>query len=353
MSAIARPRASFESATDAIEAIYDKPWSDGLPVFPPIPEYVERTIEAGGREGDAVLGLLKERDVTLYVWQAATCAVMAGCRPSYFPVVLATWDAMFDPNFNLNTVLSSTGGASIAAIVSGPYASEINMRSGGGVFSPGNRANATIGRAIRLGAMAVLQAITGELDASSFGHAGKYTFHFAESTPPKGWATLRERLGYNALDTTVSILPAESPRQIAHRFHPTAQDMLNLIGATMRTPGGCCTGAVGHYFVVLGPEHTGVLVDAGLGPDEIRYELSRTSAISPEELRAAGIEPNAPGTSYDEMDERGYYYSAKPENILVATAGGYGAGWSVVIPAWSMSSVSNSVTRPVRFSSVG
>lgn len=349
MTAIPGPRELFESTFDAVESIFNQPWSDGLPVVPPTPDRVEEMIEAGGREGDNALGTIKARDLTLYVWQAATCAVMAGCLPSYFPVVLATWDAMFQPAFNINTVLSSTGGASIAALVSGPYAEKIGMRSGLGLFSPGNRANATIGRAIRLGALTALKAIVGELDASSFGHAGKYTFHFAESTPPYGWATLRERLGYSLSDTTVSILSSEAPRQVAHRFNPTAQGLLNLIGSTMKMAGGCCTGSISPYFVLLGPEHAGVLFEGGLGLDEIQYELSRTSAISPDELRAAGIEPETPGTHFsEERDERGYHYSAKPENILVTTAGGQGAGWSMVVPSWSMCTISDSVTWPVQ-----
>ena len=109
---------------------------------------------------------MRGRGVTLE--KAAINAVMAGCRPEYFPVVVAALEAMFDPEFNLHTVLTSTGGAALCAIVSGPIAQEIGMSARHGALGSGNRANATIGRAIRLVAMNVLGSIPGESDASSF-----------------------------------------------------------------------------------------------------------------------------------------------------------------------------------------
>ena len=121
---------------------------------------------------------------------------MAGCLPEYFPVVVAALEAMFDAAFNAHTALTSTGGAALALVVSGPVADEIGMNARHNCFGSGNRANATIGRALRLTAMNVLGARHGELDASSFGHPGKYTFCFAEDPPPAPWRPLAERLGY-------------------------------------------------------------------------------------------------------------------------------------------------------------
>lgn len=338
----------FASYPEAVEAFFGEPWSDGLPVVPPTPDLVDAMIAAGGRQSGEVIGTVPERELSVYVWQAATCAVMAGCRPEYFPVVLATWDAMLEPRFNLHTVLSSTGGAAIAAVVSGPYAEKIGMRSGTGVFGPGNRPNATIGRAIRLGALSALKAIPGELDASSYGHAGKFGFHFAERTPPEGWPTIREQLGFPASATTVTVMPAEAPRQVMHRWQPTAQDMLKLLGTTMRDPSQNATGSLAPYMVALGPEHTGVLVDAGLAPRDIRAALSEISTISPDELLAAGINHKVPGTRYSAPDARGRFVTARPENILVMTVGGIGAGWSQVIASWSWVQTSRPTTRAVR-----
>ena len=117
-------------------------------------------------------------------------AVMAGCKPEYFPVVVAALEAMFDPAFNLHTVLTSTGGAALCVVVSGPIAAEIGMNARHNALGQGNRANATIGRALRLIATNALGSRPGESDASSFGHPGKFTLCFAEDPPPAPWQPL-------------------------------------------------------------------------------------------------------------------------------------------------------------------
>lgn len=337
----------FDSYPSAVESLLDEPWTDGLPIVVSTPELVDAMIVAGGRPGDEVLGTVASRELSVHVWEAATCAVMAGCKPEYFPVVLATWDAMLDPRMNLHGALGSTGGAAFAAVVSGPYAETIGMRSGTGVFGPGNRANATIGRAIRLCAMSVLKAIPGQTDGGSFGHGGKYSFHFAEGARPSGWKSIREQLGYSPSSTTVSILPAEAPRQVMHRWNPSPQDMLNALGTAMRDPVLNVTGSKTAYIVVLGPEHAGVLADGGLTPADIRKALSEISAISIEQLAAAGIRHDAKGSRFCAPDAQGRMMTARPEHILVMTAGGAGAGWSSVIPGWAWVQTCHPVTRAV------
>lgn len=334
-----RPVAEFDSYLEAVETFFAKPWSDGLPTVPPTAELVEAMVAAGGRDGDALIGSIPARNMSLQVWQAATCAVMAGCRPEYFPVVLATWDALLVPRFNLHGALSSTGGASIAAIVSGPYAEVIGMNSGAGAFGPGNRANSTIGRAIRLGALTAFQAIPGKLDASSYGHGGKYSFHFAETPPPAPWRSIREQLGYPAHATTVTVMSTEAPRQVMHRWSPSADDMLRTLASPMKEPSQNSTGSGVVYIVVLGPEHAEVLLGAGLTQAQVRQNLSALSSISPAELANVGIRFDDAGTRYGKPDAQGLITTAKPEHILVVTAGGAGAGWSMVIPplTWTKS----------------
>lgn len=341
-------RAEFDTFFDAVEAIFDSEWSDGLPVVPATDAAVEAMLVAGGRGADGVLGTLVERERSLTVAQAAICAVMAGCRPEYFPVVLATWDALFVDRLKLHGVLSSTGGPGIAAVVSGPYAVEIGMNSSSGLFSPGNRPNATIGRAIRLGAMSALDAIPGVLDASSYGHGGRYSFHFAEAEPPSGWETLREQLGYSADATTVTVMPGEAPRQIMHRWRPSASDLLQTFAASMRDPSQNATGTGTCYLIVLGPEHAQIMVDAGLTKHDVSEALSDLSRISVDEILRSGKRLDADGSYYLEPDADNRILSAPPEHILVVTAGGPGAGWSAMIPMWTRSASYAPTTRPVQ-----
>lgn len=343
-----REIAQFDSFLDAMEAFIEQPWSDGLPCVPPTPALVDQMVAACDRDENDVVGTLASRETDLYVWQAAVCAVMAGCRPEYFPVVLATWEAMFDERFNMRSVLTSSGGAAIVGIVSGPYAETINMNAGTNAFGPGSRANATIGRAIRLGALAILLAGQAELDASAFGHGGKYSFHFAERPPPPGWPSIRQQLGYAPKATTVTVMAADGPRQVAHRWSPTPDGFLRTLAAAMKDPSQNATGCGSAYIVALGPEHAGLLADAGWSPAQIRIALSALSTTSKAELAAAGIEYELAPNHYVVPDATGGILSARPEHILIVTAGGYGSGWSAIVPSYSMLSSSHPATRSVR-----
>src|ERR1700754_3715987 len=209
-------------ALDLQEEFFARGWTDGLPVVAPTPERVEAML--GELEGDVLIGYLPSRGRGVSIEKAAINAVMAGCRPEYFPVVVAALEAMFDPAFNLHTVLTSTGGAAPCAVVSGPIAAEIGMNARHNVFGPGNRANATIGRALRLVAMNVLGSKPGESDASSFGHPGKFTLCFAEDPPPAPWDPLHVQLGYFEQDTTVTVVPVEGPHQLAQQLTDSAAD---------------------------------------------------------------------------------------------------------------------------------
>jgi len=332
----------------AMEAFIEERWSDGLPVMLPTPDLVDAMIAGGGRPGDEVIGVVPTREIPLRVWEAATSAVMAGCKPEYFPVVLATWDALMDPAYNLHTALSSTGGAAVACVVSGPYAEKIGMNSGTGLLSPGNRANNTIGRAIRIGALTALKAIPGELDLSAFGHAGKLGFHFAEAEPPRGWPTLREQKGFARGATTVTVLAADAPHQISQRWAPTADEYLHTVACAMRDLSSNGAGTDTTYMLALGPEHSGLLVDAGMTPASIAARLSELSAITVEDMRRAGIHHATARVFYGEPDERGLLCNARPENIMVFVAGGPGSGWSALISGFAPAKVTAAVTRAVK-----
>ena len=140
----------FDDPIDAIERLYDLGWADGLPVVPPTVGRVQSFLNYVGRPEDEVLGGVPERRREVTVGKAAANAVMAGCLPEHFPVVLAACEAMLDPVFNLVGPSSSLGGSGILVIVNGPVTGRLGINSRNNLFGPGNRANATIGRSIRL-----------------------------------------------------------------------------------------------------------------------------------------------------------------------------------------------------------
>jgi hypothetical protein len=335
---------------DVQEEFFARGWTDGLPVVPPTPERVGAMLAvAGADDPDVLIGYLPARGRGVTLEKAATNAVMAGCRPEYFPVVVAALEAMFDPAFNLHTVLTSTGGAAICTVVSGPIARDIGMNARHNVLGPGNRANATIGRTLRLTAMNVLGSKPGESDASSFGHPGKLTLCLAEDPPPAPWRGLNERLGYGAGDTTVTVVPAEAPHQLAQQMTDSAEDILRSFARSISHPTWFSTGKGGHGVLALGPEHAGFCVAQGWTQEQVCEFVYRESRVPADELVAAGV--HLEQNSQHEMTpgEDGTLPGLdSPDAVLLVTAGGEGAGWSNWIPSWAPVRHAQRASRRVR-----
>ena len=178
---------------------------------------------------------------------------MAGCRPDYFPIVVAALGAALDPAFNAHAAFTSTGGAATCVVVSGPLAAAVGMNASHNALGSGNRANATIGRAVRLVARNVFGAATGDMDASSMGNPGKYTLCFAEEDPPSPWLPLRVRLGFAPEDTTVTVMATEGPRQIANLLSEVPEDVLRTFVSAIKVPATFSVGKGGQAIVVMGP----------------------------------------------------------------------------------------------------
>ncbi len=327
-------------------------WTDGLPIIPPTPDRVlEMMLAAGAADPDEVVGAVAERGVTLTVEMAAINAVMAGCEPAVFPIVLAALGAVLDPALNAHTAVTSTGGAALCTIVSGPLAVEVGMNSRHNIFGPGNRANATIGRAMRLVVANVLGARSGKLDASSIGNPGKYTLCFAEEPPPVPWEPLRVALGYEPEDTTVTVMPTEGPRQVANHLNPDAEGILRTFAATMRDPATFITGKGGQCVVVLGAEHRTAIVEQGWTRRAVQEFLTAESRVSPEELARGGVLlEQGTGKDVTPGPDGKLRSIVSPDDVLVVTAGGAGAGWSAYLPSWAPPSHGKAwaVTRRVR-----
>jgi hypothetical protein len=335
--------------TDVQELFFEREWTDGLPIVPPTPRRVAAMLETAEIEAQEILGAVAERSRSVSAEQAAICAVMAGCPPNCFPIVLAAIDALLDPAFNPHGVLSSTGGAATAVVVSGPIARDVGMNSGHGVLGPGNRPNATIGRALRLLAITVFDARPGEMDSSSIGHPGKYTLCFAEDGPPSPWEPLRVSLGFELDDTTVTLMPVEGPRQIANHLNGDGFGVLKTVAAMMRNPATFIVGKGGQGIVVLGPEHTLALLESGITREQACAILAQESRIAPSVLENAGVILET--RSQHDMtpaDDGLLPTVAGPDDVLIVTAGSGGAGWSAWMPSYAPPRHGRHVTRRVR-----
>ena len=225
----------------AIELCYSQGWTDGLPVMPPTDERVAAFLGHLQRGRDEMLGGVPERRRFVTVEQVAANAVMAGCLPEYAPVVVAAVEAILQPRFNLVGPSASLGGSGILLMVNGPVVEQLQMNCRNNLFGPGNRANATIGRAIRLVLMNTCGAIPGLFDRSCLGHPGKYSYCIGENEPDSPWLPLHVERGCAAGTSAVTAFACEGPRQVRNGLSQTPE------GNTQAKPGTTVTINVGKF----------------------------------------------------------------------------------------------------------
>ena len=231
----AAERHTLDDPLEAIEFCYRMGWSDGLPVVPPTEERVHEFLEYAGRDPSDVVLVEPVAGRVVTAEKAAVNAVMAGCLPEYFPVVLAALDGMSEPDFNLHGATLQTGGTAVMAVVNGPIIEKIGLNSGVALFCPGNRANSTIGRALHL----VLWNCTGnrpdQLDKTVMGHAGRYSMCIAEREEalPPGWDPFHVERGLPKGSSAVTVFTALNPLQAGYGGSPDPKEILINVADTM------------------------------------------------------------------------------------------------------------------------
>ena len=334
-------RLEFDDADDAIEHYFDHGWTDGVPVVPPTVDKVGRFLEYAGRSPSEIVGEEPTKGRVITAEKAAINAVMAGCLPEYFPVVLAAVDAISQPEYNLHAVSVSTMGAATLTVVNGPIARELGLNSGVAVFGPGHRANATIGRAISLVISNVTGAASGVLDKGTLGHAGRYTWCIAEAESLSPWEPLHVERGYAADRSTVTVFAGISPTQVGVRAPERPEvSMLSFRDALLATGPG-----QEELIVVLSPESMGYLGAADWSKSEMKKRLFGVSRRSVSEWNEAGfaLDGQGPGGL-----EALVGVGNGPDNITVVVAGGMAGANCAVIPLWGGGSNSRSVTRGIK-----
>ena len=324
MSDLEIKNVEWNNVIDAIEKCYSLGWTDGLPVVPPEQYRVQEFIDYVQRDPDEILGEVPERRRQISVLKAAANAVMAGCLPEYFPVVAAATEAMLTPDFNLIGPSSSQGGAGILVVVNGPISREIGMNSKDNLFGPGNRANATIGRAIRLILMNACGAIPGLFDRTNIGHPGKYTYCIAENELETHWDPLHVERGFKKDQNAVTVLAAWEPRQVRSASDKyAALDSLIDVASTLGTSLANDDSVAGNGSLV----RQGQLMITFAGASEFWEGWSKDDVreyIYPKIRRSVGdlkrVQAIA-GEYQDGDDERYALLVPAPEDILMVYAG--------------------------------
>ena len=326
--------------------LMERGWGDGLPAIPPTRERVARLLSGSRRRPDEVTAVLVPRLGRATVEAIAVNSVMAGALPEHLPVIMAAVEAVADPAFNLQAIQTTTHPCSPLVIVNGPIARRLGIHAGGNVLGQGTRANAVIGRALRLILQNVGGARPGKEDRATHGHPGKFSYCMAENEAASPWTSLSAERGFAASESTVTVCGSEAPHNINDHASTTPGAIVTTVASVMATVGSNNIYLGGEPLVVLGPEHAATAASSGWSKDEFRRQVWDRSAVplarfAPENIaRFATIYPEG----FKDRPAGAVAHVARDwRDIMVVVSGGAGKH-SALIPTFG---ATRSVTRRI------
>jgi hypothetical protein len=339
---------------DDLETWFDKGVTDGLPVVPPTRERVKRMLAGSTRAREEMIGEVAPNYGRATAEKVAINAVMAGCRPDYLPVVLAAVEAACEPAFNLHGMSTSTHFSAPLILVNGPIRERIGLNCSFGVFGPGYRANATIGRALRLVMINVGGAKPGETSMSTFGHPGRYTYCIGEHEEASPWPPYSVERGIVKGESAVTVFAGEAPHGISDHASRTARSLAGSIGWSMSGLWNIKHFPLySHTMLVVGPEHARTFADDGWSKDDLKRHLFETvrapyRTLIPDAENGEGTNLRFAKSGEPDPDELIPKFPSVDE-IHVVVAGGTAGRFSMAIPGWlGTKNGSAPITVPVR-----
>lgn len=324
-------RIELASMEDEVEALFDRGWTDGLPVVAPTEARVLRMLSGTTRPPDEVVAIVPPDLVECTVEKVAVNAVLAGCKPEYLPVVLAAVEAACTDEFNIHGLLATTMPVGPVIIVNGPVRRRIGMNSGVNVLGQGNRANLTVGRALQL----VIRNVGGGrpqgVDRATHGNPGKLAFCFPEDEEGSPWEPLSVERGFDAHQSTVTLFPGEGPRGVVDQLSRTAESLAASLAACLRTVQHPKLPLAFDALLVVSPEHGRVFREAGWDRARLRSELDGHLQLDGADIvrGAHGITEGVPvgleGATLPKFRDGG---------LLITHAGGGAGLFSTIIGGW-------------------
>ncbi len=325
----------------AQELFHSNGWTDGLPIVPPTAEAVNACLDWAGTAPDRLIGIEPVRARPVTAEKLAINAVMAGCLPMHFPVVVAAWTAMLHEQFLLHGASASTGGCAVLLVLNGPVRNEINASGTFNALGASDRATAVIGRALRLALVNLLDVRPGAIDRSTLGHPGKFSYCVAEDEEGTSWNSLAEERGIPCEVSAVTVMAAGAPRQIMNEWSTAPEEILETFAAEIRANMRQYSIWPGNYAVVIAPQLREHLYAAGWSKADVaRYIFERARIYRREwaNVGKANVVRDRGDTQYPAMES--------PEQLLVIAAGGPAGGFGAVIPPW-LGHKSHAVTMPI------
>lgn len=337
------------TATDeaaALELLHERRCTDGLPVVIPTPDRVARLVLASGLDADLDLGPMGPGGGAATIEKVATNTVMAGCVPDHMPVVVAAVRALLQPEFDLGEMQSTTHSTAPLMIVNGPVVEHCGIAGSFGALGPGHRANASIGRAIRLCMMNIGDAHPGVSDMALLGHPGKFSFCLAEDERSSPWEPWSQSLGYAADDSVVTIVGAEAPHSVVFTNDADDSDspsrlLRSLAAVVANTGSNNANLSGGAVAIALNPEHAQVLADAGMTRADVQVALQRLAVNTRGHVRSVNTGFIAAGNDDDLIPA-----VRRADDIVLFVAGGTGL-YSAVFPSWAAGAHRNAVVHEV------
>ena len=323
------------------EALYAMGLTDGFPIIPPTDDRVERFIAASGRPGSQVIAPIPPHNAPGTVEKIAINAVMAGCRPEYMPVVIAVVEAMADPAFNFLGITTTTNPVGPLILINGPIRHALDVNCGRGALGPGRRANATIGRAVRLLMVNIGGAIPGEVDKATLGMPGKYSMCLGEMEEESPWEPFHVDRGFAAGDSTVTVVGPQGNMNIFTPWKKADSILAALASAMAALADNNTMRGQGNPILFLNPGHAGLLAAQGYSRLRLQQELWHRAGIP---AAALPTEVSAIEEGSRVMVDGHSMPTARPEDILIAVAGGpeaYHNTYCATFGDWA-------VTRPIR-----
>jgi hypothetical protein len=298
---------------DPFEELFSRGVTDGLPVVPPTRARVEAAIAASGRPRDELIALVAPAFGRATVERIAVNAVMAGCRPEYMPVVIAGVEALCDEGFSLVGISGTTDAIAPVFIVNGPVRDALGINSGAGALGPGYRANATIGRALRLVWVNLGGARAGAISMSTFGNPGRYACCLGEHEEASPWPPLHVEHGFAPDDSTVAAMPGEPLQAVVDGQSRTAADVLDTVARSLEVVASHRTASLGDTLLLVSPMHARTIAADGWSKADVRRYLWERL-----EARRQGPAPKF----------------RAPEHLKLVVAGGAAGPFTALIPGW-------------------
>lgn len=332
---------------DEVETCFARGWTDGLPVVPPSEVRVVRMLAGTTRAPDDIVGRIPPNQSPCTVEKVAINAVMAGCKPEYLPIVLAAVEAACLDKFCLHGLLATTYFSGPVVIVNGPAAKAVGMNSGLNAFGQGNRANATIGRALQLVVRNVGGGRPGEIDRATLGTPGKYTFCFAEDESGSPWESLAIERGFSEGASTVTLFAGGGLQSVFDQRSREPESLSRTYAACLRSVAHPKIPMAADAILVVSPEHGRVFRQAGWSKSRLRERLEQLLQFPGADLvrGAHGIAEGIPEALKDAVVPK-----FRPGGLHIVHVGGRAGMFSAIIDGWIASGPrgSQTVTKEIR-----